>query len=201
MNQTFTYRARPKGLPGPAYCDTSFVVDLFAYAHPKVIGGASVATRGRIKDAHAFYIWARGESLDFYVSILVIEEAYQLLLFSPIRTAAKAATLNSWKDLRAKRPSEFAKALADGRQAVAVFHNFMKGSGLQVLAFGDGPLVGRLLREPRTCRYARALLTGYEADVMDAFHFAVMRRAGLELAIASDSDWSNFPFGTLVTRA
>lgn len=201
MNQTFTYRARPSGLAARVYCDTSFVIDLFAYAHPTVLGSAGVRARSRVNDAQAFYVWAKGQGLEFYVSLLAIEEAYQLLLFTPVRAATSAGRFKGWKDFRAADSAAFTASLKAGRQAVGTFNTFLRGSGLQLLTFGAGPFSGLLVREARVTRYARALIASYESDVMDAFHFALMRRAGIEVAAASDHDWTKFPFGTLITRA
>ena len=200
---THRYVSRPAGLVGPAYCDTSFVLDLFAHANPNHMTQASRASKQRATDAHAFYDWARLQGVDFYMSILVIEEAYGKLLFGPItqHLSSSRSGYRSWKELRNRDPAAFQSLITQGRQAVGTFQRFLQGIGIALITFGRGRFAGTTMNEHRICRYARAVLSLYETDAMDAFHYAIMRRCGWSLAIASDRDWTQFPIGTLVTAA
>ena len=197
---THTYRSRPAGLDRLAYCDTSFILDLFAHANPSALGSASAAAKARTADAHGFYIWARLQGIQFYVSVFAIEEVYHKLLFLPINSYIRSnAGYSSWKRLRAQDPTTFNALITIGRSAIGSFQNYVRGSGLALITVGAGPFSGIWLREARLCRYARALLALYDAEAMDAFHYALMRRCGITLAVSSDRDWTAFPHGTLIT--
>lgn len=76
---------------------------------------------------------------------------------------------------------------------------FLRSSGLRLLTVGIGRFAGMLMRDGRICRYARGLLATNEAEAMDAFHYALMRRCRIDLAVSSDNDWSAFPYGVLIT--
>lgn len=193
-----TYADRPAALERVAYCDTSFILDLFAESRPAVLPSTS---RARTRAALEFYVWARQKGVVFVTSFLAIEECYQKLLFSEVTLVRRKYGHDNWKKLRIEKPSEFQAALSRGRAAVATFQTFMRGSGIELIAFGSGRFAHLLPREPRICLYARRLLARYETDAMDAFHYALLRRCRISLAVSSDRDWKEFPYGTLVTAA
>jgi hypothetical protein len=112
---------------------------------------------------------------------------------------ASGSGYRGWKDFRARDSTQFGILLAKGRAAVGSFHNYLRGSGLGLIAFGVGAFAGVLQREARLCRYARTVLARYDSEAMDSFHYAIMRHCGMQIAISSDRDWTNFPYGILFT--
>lgn len=185
------YGDRTPGIAGPIYCDASFILDFFVHqqAPPRSLQPMLAA---RVKAAFDFYIWARGQKIEFVTSVLGVQECYHKVLFGPVRDAAKA---QKWKDFRRAEPLKFAASIALGRAELVKFHAFFAGSGINLhpITTHSSSQTARLVS------YARAILAGYEVDTMDAMHYAVMRRSRIQVAATSDSDWASLPYGTVVT--
>lgn len=188
-------------LKGPIYCDASYILDLYTYAHKAPsFAGIKPWLKARCLAAHGFYIWARVERVEFVTSFLALQECYHRFVFSEIKDEVQRRGLRSWKDLKRDDQAEYNRLLARGRQHVGDFHTFFRGSGVSVMAFGSGALSQMLLREPRIARYARGILATCHVDTMDAFHYAIMRRAGIDVAASGDRDWHALPYGTIVSN-
>lgn len=187
------YTGRPAGLVGPAYCDTSFLLDLLASRQPARMGpNPPPQVVRRVADVSAFHAWAVGGALPLCTSILALEEAYHLLHSRPLGDACKTHQVKKWKDLRRNNQAAFAIALGQSRAAISDFQAVWTNSGIALLGWAPG-------EHSLLVRYARAILNRLEIDAMDAFHYAVMRSFGLGVAVSSDRDWIGLPHGDLVT--
>ena len=155
--------------------------------------------RARCKAGHDFYIWGRLQGVAFVVSFLALQECYHRSLFGAINDAARKAGHKDWKDYRRDEPAAFAASAGTGRALLANFQAFFASSGLKVMTFGTGHLGRLLMREPRVARYARTVLEHFDVDTMDAFHYALMRRARINAAASNDADWHALPYGVVIS--
>jgi predicted nucleic acid-binding protein len=189
----YTYSDRPT-LPARIYCDTSFLLDVFASRYPPV--SLDPVKRARAHDAGAFLTWGRSQGTTFCTSLLAFQEAFQRLQFAEILKRS-----GNWKQFRSSNPADFAALLHRGRRTARKFVRSLDGEGIQTLEFGIGELVNTLLRERLVVRYARQILRRYGIDSADAFQYVLARRAGILAAVSSDADWANLPFDPIITSA
>lgn len=188
-------------LLGPVYCDASFLLDLYTASGAPTANFMALNpfVRARATAAVAFQVWAQASGIGLCTSLLGVQECYHKMLFSNIKAGAGKAGHRTWKDWRANDPAAFKLAMRQGRGALHNFHAFFQRSGIMLLSFGPITSIGVLPRDPRIVGYARAVLVRYDADTMDAFHYALMRVRGISTAASSDADWVSFPWGTVVT--
>jgi hypothetical protein len=199
------YTARPIANDSRIYCDTSFLLDLFADDLRRRGSnlGLSGTVTARIQQVTTFFADASANGNKFFTSLLAIEEAFHALLSREIKVRMRRANppFTNWKDFRVADRSSFDEALKVGRTLINDFDGFTKAKNIDVLSFAREPNVFNLILEQQVIAYGRGCLTSFEAECMDAFQFASMRRFGFQYAASSDPDWLIFPFGSLYTAA
>lgn len=201
--ERFTYSTALVGLAnhaGPIYCDTSFLLDLFA-RHLQNIGHSPDLSRKqeRITAASQFFFDAQADKRAFVTSIFGVEESFQALCFHFVREEVVAAGLRSWKELRDQDLKRFSHALDAGRRLVHEFDVFLKEKEVDILALGQQPRGQPPILEAHIGADARMISAAVAVDVMDVFHYVTMLRFGIAIAASSDRDWLLFPTGKLIT--
>ena len=196
------YTARPIAPGGTIYCDTSFLLDLFAEylassGRPPILSSRQA---NRARQAKSFFDDAKTLGVTFLTSVFAVEEGMHILLVRDINTAMKSAgSYLNWKDFRRSDPAGFTAALNLGRRAMLEFETLLKLLAIDVLAMGKQPPPKPPVLEAHVIADAKLLLSGVEVDAMDAFQFVTMRRFDIDRAASSDVDWLMFPSGTLYT--
>ncbi len=199
-----SYAARPLPSQVKVYCDTSYLLDLYAgalIAAGKNLG-LSTTQLNRVQAVTSFAADARTQNVEFVTSIFAVEEAFNKLVFQHVNAAAARAVppIKGWKAFRAAEPAAFVAALTAGRAEVRAFNLLLKSHSIDVLCFGRQPSRSVPVLEHAVIVFAEMLLQLYPVDGMDAFHYATMRRFNIAHAAASDRDWMAFPHGTLFTN-
>src|SRR5438034_90305 len=104
------YTDRSKAPPDMVFCDASFVLDVYAAARPVILNNYTSFLRARAKNAASFFAWAKARGTKFVLSLLVMEEVANLMLFAEVKSLAKKRGLN-WKQFRSQHPTAFQAAL------------------------------------------------------------------------------------------
>src|SRR5439155_23012974 len=134
------YTARPSSLPPLIYCDSSFLFDLFGAADPARLAKYPMGVRTRATDATTFFTWAKQHGVAFVTSLLALEEIHRVIVFNPINAELhkkrKVKGINTWKDLKAKKPAVFQQKLEDGRRMLSVFQRFFTALKIPLVMFG-----------------------------------------------------------------
>ena len=197
-----TYASGPLAGLDDLYCDTSFLLDIYAAsllttAEPPVL---SSRQEQRAEQADRFFRRCIGLGAQVVTSVLALEEAFHVLLWQFVREDINDSNgaWRNWKQYRAADTARFLEALDSGRQEMMDFDTFWRTEGI-LLLHGGQQLVGPPISELHLVNDARQLVDRLEVDVMDAFHYSAMRRFGLSNAASSDSDWAVFPSGRLYT--
>ena len=183
-----------RNLPHSTYWDTNYIFDLLRYYDHK----DSSAKGPRYREAGAFYIKLKRNNVTRFTSIIAVEEAIHIILYTTgimkdmkKYTDSNGDIFSSHKQFKKEKLLEFEKSHKKHMVRVLQFLAFLGSLGLTLIY----PKEFRHLDTPQVSKrvsdYSVALLKKYKLESMDALHVAIARCARIEAIVSNDKDFKD----------